>query len=130
MPRGSIARVLLSERFEHGERSWIARQDMWVLASSTSSYVNANDDQKPNVIRLKESLPLQSCPVLVMELLPKGNISAMFPKNGHRVPPQNAPSVMKQSLSALEYLHKLGIVHTTSSWTICWSLQSNHYASN
>lgn len=49
--------------------------------------------EHPNVIRLKESLPLQSCPVLV--------------------PHKIAPSVMKQSLSTLEYVHKLGIVHTT-----------------
>lgn len=66
----------------------------------------------PNIIHLEDILQSESGPVLIMELLPKGNFSGMFCEKGTLVPHDKAAGVMKQLLSALEYLHKLDIVHT------------------
>ena len=46
-----------------------------------------------------------------MELLPKGNVGGIFCDKGKIVPNDIAVSVMRQLFDALEYIHKLGIVH-------------------
>ncbi|KAL8788252.1 MAG: hypothetical protein Q9213_001772 [Squamulea squamosa] len=69
--------------------------------------------EHPNIIHLEEVLQCQSGPVLVTELLPKGSLDEISCEQGVRKPYDNAASVMRQLFSALEHLHKLGIVHTT-----------------
>ena len=60
---------------------------------------------------MEEILDCATDPVLIMELLPLGSLREIFNETGEVIPRGIAVSIMTQLLHALNYLHKLDIIH-------------------
>ena len=60
---------------------------------------------------MKEIIQSDSVPAFVMELLTSGTLASNIPKEGEAEAHQSAVSIMRQLISALDYLHKQDIVH-------------------
>eukprot|EP00727_Mastigamoeba_balamuthi_P012840 m51a1_g8179 putative calcium-dependent protein kinase cdpk2a (607) ;mRNA; r:120869-123926 len=66
--------------------------------------------QHPNIVKLYDVVSTQSTVFLIMELVDGGDLYSKL-KGGHVVPEKEAAQVMRQILSAVQFMHSKGVVH-------------------
>lgn len=86
---------------------------MFILISFHLLSLNANNNQKSNIIHLKKVLNCEPDPILIMKLLLLRNLAQIFREKRILISHDIASNVMKQLFNILKCLYRLSIVHTS-----------------